>query len=230
MGNLVLWPGIEPGPPALGAWSLSHWTIREIPALNFDLMNTWQEGSPGPDAPTRDCCLNRELTTERSPGGPTSTVTIIFKLERPPWPTGGGHRSVNPQETHMLVVRDQLTPEHSYRWHLTSSQVISHSRLGIMTQPGLNLPLSQAVGRKPRGQERWRPGFCLCSGRLLTGVFWVPFIGHVCTSGGPRDSPASCCGRPADGKWCPTSQFPFTSVSLESCYSDAWRWVTESPS
>ena len=24
--DLVPWPGIEPGPPALGTWSLSHWT------------------------------------------------------------------------------------------------------------------------------------------------------------------------------------------------------------
>ena len=24
-------PGIEPGPPALGAWSLTHWTTREVP-------------------------------------------------------------------------------------------------------------------------------------------------------------------------------------------------------
>ena len=29
--NLVAWPGIEPGPPALGAWSLNHWTTREVP-------------------------------------------------------------------------------------------------------------------------------------------------------------------------------------------------------
>ena len=32
-------PGIEPGPPALGAWSLSHWTTREVPwwvILNTD--------------------------------------------------------------------------------------------------------------------------------------------------------------------------------------------------
>ena len=27
---LVPWPGIESGPPALEAWSLTHWTIREI--------------------------------------------------------------------------------------------------------------------------------------------------------------------------------------------------------
>ena len=31
MRNLVSWPGTEPGPPALGAWSLSHWTTREVP-------------------------------------------------------------------------------------------------------------------------------------------------------------------------------------------------------
>ena len=30
MCDLVPWPGIEPGPPALGAWSLSHWTTREV--------------------------------------------------------------------------------------------------------------------------------------------------------------------------------------------------------
>ena len=31
MWDLVLWPGIEPHPPALGAWSVSHWTTREVP-------------------------------------------------------------------------------------------------------------------------------------------------------------------------------------------------------
>ena len=31
MWVLVPWPGIEPGPPALGAWSHSHWTTKEIP-------------------------------------------------------------------------------------------------------------------------------------------------------------------------------------------------------
>ena len=31
--DLVPSPGIEPGPPALGAQSLSHWTAREVPRL-----------------------------------------------------------------------------------------------------------------------------------------------------------------------------------------------------
>ena len=33
MWDLVPWPGIEPGSPALGAQSLSHWTTREVPGL-----------------------------------------------------------------------------------------------------------------------------------------------------------------------------------------------------
>ena len=30
MWDLVPWPGIKPGSPALGAWSLNHWTTREV--------------------------------------------------------------------------------------------------------------------------------------------------------------------------------------------------------
>ena len=35
MWNLVSQPGIELGPPSLEAWSLSHWTTREVPAEMF---------------------------------------------------------------------------------------------------------------------------------------------------------------------------------------------------
>ena len=35
MRDLVPRPGIEPGPPALGVWSLTHWTTREVPAKSF---------------------------------------------------------------------------------------------------------------------------------------------------------------------------------------------------
>ena len=31
MRDLVPRPGIEPGPPALGVWSLTHWTTRGVP-------------------------------------------------------------------------------------------------------------------------------------------------------------------------------------------------------
>ena len=35
MQDLVTSPGIEPWPPALGAWSFSHWTTREVPGKGF---------------------------------------------------------------------------------------------------------------------------------------------------------------------------------------------------
>ena len=35
MWDVFLQPGTEPGPPALGAQSLSYWTTREVPELNF---------------------------------------------------------------------------------------------------------------------------------------------------------------------------------------------------
>ena len=38
MWDQVPCPGMEPGSPALEAWSLSHWTTRKVPArktLNF---------------------------------------------------------------------------------------------------------------------------------------------------------------------------------------------------
>ena len=35
MWDLVSQPGIKPRPPALGAWSLSHWTTREVPKGQF---------------------------------------------------------------------------------------------------------------------------------------------------------------------------------------------------
>ena len=34
-GILVPWPGIEPMPLAVEAWSLTHWTTREVPSLLF---------------------------------------------------------------------------------------------------------------------------------------------------------------------------------------------------
>ena len=33
--DLVPWPGIKSGPPALEAWSLSHWTTGKVTAQTF---------------------------------------------------------------------------------------------------------------------------------------------------------------------------------------------------
>ena len=39
MQALVPWPGIKPGPPDSGAWSLSHWTTS--PAYRFFIWSIW---------------------------------------------------------------------------------------------------------------------------------------------------------------------------------------------
>ena len=36
MSGLVPWPGTEPGPPVLEAWSLSHWTTRKFPNCSIN--------------------------------------------------------------------------------------------------------------------------------------------------------------------------------------------------
>ena len=38
MWDLVLQLGFEDGPPALGVWSLSHWTTSEVPRFSFKYM------------------------------------------------------------------------------------------------------------------------------------------------------------------------------------------------
>ena len=35
MWDPVSWLGIKPGPPALEAWGLSHWTTRKVPSIVF---------------------------------------------------------------------------------------------------------------------------------------------------------------------------------------------------
>ena len=38
--DLVPQPGIEPGPPALGAQNLTHWTTREVPHVSLKVYTT----------------------------------------------------------------------------------------------------------------------------------------------------------------------------------------------
>ena len=59
MWYLVPWPGIKPGPPALVAWSLSHWTTREVPIYLFIVGSLWLSFTSFPDC-TVLCCTNDE--------------------------------------------------------------------------------------------------------------------------------------------------------------------------
>ena len=67
MQELVPRPGIEPGLPALGVQSLTHWTTREVPPCSFngDIMH-WDKG---------------KNTFKES----SSKTTIIFELSHQLW-------------------------------------------------------------------------------------------------------------------------------------------------
>ena len=46
MWDLVPWPGVKPRSPALGPWSLSHWTTWEVPYIRFKVRRL-----PHPESP-----------------------------------------------------------------------------------------------------------------------------------------------------------------------------------
>ena len=41
MWDQVPWPGVKPRLPALGMWSLSHWTTREVPRMGVFTVLLW---------------------------------------------------------------------------------------------------------------------------------------------------------------------------------------------
>ena len=51
--DLVPWPGIEPGPPALEVQNLSHWTTKEVPRVSEWklLSHVWLFVTPGLPSP-----------------------------------------------------------------------------------------------------------------------------------------------------------------------------------
>ena len=46
MWDQVPWTGIEPGPPALEAWSSSHWTTREVPVISWSCRHGFYPKKP----------------------------------------------------------------------------------------------------------------------------------------------------------------------------------------
>ena len=44
MWDLVPWPGIKPGPPAWGAWDLSHWITKKKSLLLSPFQSHWPFG------------------------------------------------------------------------------------------------------------------------------------------------------------------------------------------
>lgn len=58
----------------------------------------------------------------------------------------------------------------------------------IMTKPGLSSPLKTGIGKKP-GARRIADEVSGCSWLPLSGLFSIPFMGHIYDSGSRRDFP-----------------------------------------
>ena len=61
MWDLVPWPGMETRSPKLKAWSLSHWTTRQV-SDSLDLKGLWLSKEQLPTC--RELIISRELTQE----------------------------------------------------------------------------------------------------------------------------------------------------------------------
>ena len=87
--DLVPWPGIKLGSPALGTQSLSHWTITEVPELRF-----WckQPGVLPCSLPSSPSCLPFFLPSSclsflRFKEKGRTTACSLSKLQGSPYPT-----------------------------------------------------------------------------------------------------------------------------------------------
>ena len=106
MWDLVPWPGMEPRPPALGAWGLSHWTTKEVPRRN-NSVNTFP-GLPSPSAIERyslRLLQVRDLTQFSLGqsqglcsflGAPGKIIIIFFSVPRGLWDLSSPTRDWTP--------------------------------------------------------------------------------------------------------------------------------------
>ena len=82
--DLVPWSGIEPGPSALGAWSLSHWPTREHrPPHSSWCWHLLHQGLPGGSDGKESACKVGDLGSipawGTSPGEGNAPSTPVFQ-------------------------------------------------------------------------------------------------------------------------------------------------------
>ena len=169
MQDLVPWPGIEPEPPALGVWSLSHWTAREVPVTFFlesAFSRAWASGPIEPGGTWRSgwrprrqegsllrwACHQESQCRLLSQAGLCYILLYILHL---------GHHMPPSSPVAVLRLQDPLLcsskPFLSSRpftsFHLEvfpSIPCIEGSFLILFQVSGLNVPLSVVTGGAPQ--------------------------------------------------------------------------------
>ena len=81
MLNLGPWPGIEPGPPALGVWSLNHWTSKEVPPCHS---SSWSSQPPN-NKTTLPLCTRPCKSDSQSWAGRTGVIRGPGKASARKW-------------------------------------------------------------------------------------------------------------------------------------------------
>ena len=76
MQDLVLWPGIKPGPLALGVRSLSHWTTGDVQRLSLSRCE-WAETMP------KSWALHTACLSDAHPGD--SLILLLQDHQGPKW-------------------------------------------------------------------------------------------------------------------------------------------------
>ena len=79
MWDLVPWPGIEPGPPALGGQSLSHWTNQKVPVAYLFITST-SLSSLGRLGNKPTSAQQMQRTGDNSPVSSVSSPLFILKM------------------------------------------------------------------------------------------------------------------------------------------------------
>ena len=110
MWDLVPWPGIRPRPPALGARSLIHWTMTEVPikaslcpmgcgaAMDLEVCELFQQGTHGSTG------LEAETPTQSSL---SSLLSGTVKVTATHWgPTDSLERLLGPPQPGAKVRED----------------------------------------------------------------------------------------------------------------------------
>ena len=92
MWDLVPWPGIEPRPPALGVWSLSHWTTREVPD---PLLFHWKQVCP--QNPSQHGNTARWSEQARGSHLPSLTLEGMYNWDLQGWETEGAGQAETPR-------------------------------------------------------------------------------------------------------------------------------------
>ena len=88
--GLVRCPGTEPGPPALGVWSFSQWSTKEVPTVLAELdkgrQPAFNEGwvSPSTALPLADPALGLfDKITGESGAGKIFFISLIQSMVEP---------------------------------------------------------------------------------------------------------------------------------------------------